>query len=255
MSGRRLAWGAVPAALYVTLALAMVGAGRPVLPLFDGVGPAEPYRWVDPPDDAATPGQTPLPGRSSFPLEPNSAVTVISEDGQAQASALTENLVLPKDEREVVATLTPLDPETIGPPPQGQRFDSNAYEVEMVYEPSGDPVELTGEVTVLLRYARHGTMLRLWTGSAWEPLETTVLAGTLQVFANPTEIGTFVVTGPPQPPGGGGDEDRGTPWQIWVAYGAAGLAVIAAVELLIRRRRAEAEKKRTGKRGKSKKKR
>lgn len=232
MTRRRLAWGGMAAAAYVAVALALVGAGRPVLPLFDGLAPQAPYRWVTRPEGVRGPSQPPLPGSATVPMEENSALTVITEDAQAQLSALTDSLVLAPGQEELSGELTPLDPATLGPPPPGRRFDSNAYEAMMTYLPSGDPVEITANVTVLLRYARHATRIHRWTGSRWAPLQTTVLDGTLQVFANTREMGIFVATGPETSP-----PDGGIGWPLWVAYGAGGLAVLVGLELFLRRRR------------------
>ena len=237
MTGRRLAWGGLAGTAYVAVALALLAGGRPVLPLFDGLAPQTPYRWVTPPEDAQGQNQQPLAGSATTPLEENSAITVITEDAQAQASALTENLALPPDQEELAGEVTPLDPATLGPPPEGKRFDTNAYEAVMTYLPSGDPVEIEGEVTILLRYASHATRLHRWDGSTWTPLESTVLAGTLQIFANTKELGIFVAIGPERAP----PPDEGIPWQVWVGYGGGALAVLTGLELFLRHRRKRSE--------------
>lgn len=248
MTTRGLSWGVAAAAAYLVVATLLVGSGRPVLPLFDGLAPMEPYRWVEAPPGFDAENQEPLPGRTRGPLEPGGAIIVVTDDGQAQASLLTDDVVLQEDQRTAAASMTPTDPASLGPPPRGERFDSNAYEVTMTYAPSGEPLELTGEATVLLRYAAHATTIARWdeTSGAWEPLESTVLSGTLQVFAGSDELGTFVALGSEQS-GPGAEEEDGF-WLRWVLYGAAGLVVVVAVELYLRwrrRPRSRAQRRRT----------
>lgn len=239
---RRLRWGLAAAGAYLLVAAILLASGRPVLPLFDGLAPMT-YRWVDPPEGFEAENQEPLPGRARVPLEEGSAITVITQDGQAQISILTEDVVIPEGQRAAVGTLTALDPSTLGPPPAGQRFDSNAHEAEVIYLPSeeplefaeGDPTEDPPGATVLLRYAAHATRLARWdeATSSWTPLESTVLRGTLQIYAPSTELGVFVALGPV----GTAPEEEGGFWLRWVLYGAAGLVVIVAVELYLRWRR------------------
>lgn len=242
MKARRLRWGLAAAGSYLLVAAVLFASGRPVLPLFDGLAPMT-YRWVDPPPDFETGNQEPLPGRTRVPLEEGSAITVITDDGQAQLSILTEDVVFPEGQRAAVGTLTALDPSTFGPPPAGLRFDSNAYEAEVVYVPSEEPLELAeGDpdddppgATILLRYAAHATRLARWdeaTGS-WTFLESTLLRGTLQIYSPSTELGVFVALGPRDT----APQEEGGFWPRWVLYAAAGLVVIAAVELYLRWRR------------------
>ncbi|HEX6263579.1 MAG TPA: hypothetical protein VF097_12105, partial [Actinomycetota bacterium] len=187
----RLRWGLAAAGAYLLVAAALLAGGRPVLPLFDGLAPVE-YRWVTPPPGFEQGNQQPLDGRSRAPLEEGGAITVITADGQAQISILTEDVVVPEGQRAVVGTLTPVDPAGLGPPPTGLRFDSNAYEAEVVYVPSGEPLEFAEgdpaedppSATILLRYAAHATQLARWdeATSSWTNLEATLLRGTLQIY-------------------------------------------------------------------------
>jgi hypothetical protein len=245
MTAGRLRWGLAAAGAYLLVAGVLIASGHPVLPLFDGLVPTT-YRWVDPPPGFERENQEALPGRSRVPLEEEGAITVITDDGQAQVSILTQDVVIPEGQRAVVASLTALDPATIGPPPAGQRFDSNAYEAEVLYLPSeeplefaeGDPAEDPPSATILLRYASHATRLVRWdesTGS-WTPLQSTLLRGTLQIYAPSTELDMFAALGPITPPG----EDEGWPfWLRWALYAAAGLVVVLGVEVYLRWRRKE----------------
>lgn len=240
---RRLSWGVAAAGTYLLVAAFLLGTGRPVLPLFDGLAPVE-YRWVDPPPGFEEGNREPLGGRTRVPLEEGGAITVITDDGQAQISVLTEDVVFPEGQRAVVGTLTADDPATYGPPPAGMRFDSNAYEAEVVYVPSEEPLEFTeggaGEAppsaTILLRYAAHATQLVRWdeATSSWTPLPATLLRGSLQIHAPSTELGVFAALGPPTPP----PQEEGLPfWVRWALYAAGGLLIVLGVEVYLRWRR------------------
>lgn len=245
---RRYPWGVVAAGAYLVVAALLLMSGRPVLPLFDGLVPLD-YRWVDPPPGFEEGNEEPLDGRSRVPLDEEGAITVITDDGQAQMSILTEDVVVPEGQRAVVGTLTAVDPSTYGPPPPGMRFDSNAYEAEVVYVPSEEPLEFAegdaGEAppsaTILTRYAAHATQLARWDEDAgsWTPLPATLLRGTLQIYAPSTELGVFVAFGPPLPPD---QEGEGWPfWVRWALYAAGGLVVVLAVEVYLRWRRPASE--------------
>jgi hypothetical protein len=219
-----LRWAPVVAAAYVSLAAISVAVwGFPHRPVFDGQGPARPYRWVDPPPDLAETNQEPLAGSGRMPLDPtgSTARSIQTRDAQAQISFF-HGAFPPADDRAVQVQVRPLDPDVLGPPPRGMRFDGNAYEWVATYEPSARTAELSTEVMLVLRYARHGTALLRWTGSAWERLGTDVIPASLAVFASTRELGTFVAAGPPLPP------PRGFPWGA-LALLSGGAAVVAAV--------------------------
>jgi hypothetical protein len=241
MSARHLQWGLAAATLYVAAGLIPASLGVPVLPVFDGLAPPEPYRWVSPPlDTPEVPGiEEPLTGEETIPVDEHfGAFAVITPDGQAQFSLLADAVELPPGEEAIAMTLTPLDPESLAPPPGGLRFDSNAYRGEAEYVPSGDPVTITEEATVLLRYSIHAEDILRWDGTEWQPLETTVLQGTLQVFTNTPELGAFVAVGPQF-------EETGPGWQLWVGVVAGAAALLIGLEVFLRRRRSRARRGKT----------
>lgn len=231
---RGFLWGAAAAVAYVVTGVLSVSTGRPVLPVFDGLAPPVPYRWVSPPPELEAGNVPPAPGRDTIDVGANPGVFgATTDDGQAHVTLPAEFVKLPEEVDAIRVALTPLDPETLGPPPDGMRFDGNAYRVTAVYVPSGDPVVLTGDATVLLRYSTHATSMVQLIGDRWTRMETTVVGGTLQLFANTPELGVFAPSGPEI-------EGQGPGWPLWVGLGAGGLALVVTAGVLLRRRRAAA---------------
>lgn len=214
---RRLAWGAAAAVLYLGTALALGASGVPVLPIFDGVQPPAPYRWVDPPPELAEQNQPALGGSFTLPFESLTAgFGVVTEDGQAQVSGSPDAVPEPRGQEALHLEIVPRDPDRVAAPPEGLRFDGNAYEVRAEYRPSGRPASPAAPVSVVVRYPLHATILLRWTGSRWERLQSTPVPATLQVFAETPELGVFVAAAE-------GEAD-GFPWSL-VAAGAAGAAL------------------------------
>jgi hypothetical protein len=244
----RARWGVAAASLYVLTGVVLVRAGSPVLPLFDGLAPPAPYRWVEPPPELAEGNEEPLDANQEIPLgEGLGALSAVTGDGQAQITVIEDAVDAPPDAEAAVLTIEPLDPASLGPPPEGFRFDSNAYRYEAVTVPGDEPLVLTGEATIILTYATRAGRLLRWTGSGWERLDTTVLGGTLQVLANTSELGTFVAAGREQQHGG-------VAWPLWAGIGGGALAAIGGLELWLRRRRRQRALERArGAKAKSKK--
>ena len=244
---RGLLWGTAAAVAYVATGVFSMSTGRPVLPVFDGLAPPVPYRWVSPPPEAEPGNLPPAPGRDTIDVGANPGVFgATTDDGQAHVTLPAEFVELPEEVEAIRVSLTPLDPEMLGPPPDGMRFDGNAYRVTATYVPSGDPVVLTGDATVLLRYSTHATAMVRLVGDRWTRMETTVVGGTLQLFANTPELGVFAPIGPEI-------EGQGPAWPLWVGLGAGGLAVAVAAGVFLRRRSATArgaKRKPTRSRGK-----
>ncbi|MGH2785620.1 MAG: hypothetical protein ACRDJ1_10175 [Actinomycetota bacterium] len=223
MSRRRLALGLALAAVYLASALLLAGRG-PVLPLYDsGPLPNEPYRWVDPPPEFQAGNIVPEGTEQEVAMTDIGTVgsTVVTPDGQA-AVVFKEGAFAPKlGEIALMVEIRPLDPDTLGDPPEQSRFDGNAYTVTATYAKDGSTAALTKSATVILRAPLGGTRLvRLQPPADWAELsETTPVAMSLQVFGESTTLGTFValqtVHGKP------------FPW-LPVSLGASGVAVAAA---------------------------
>lgn len=239
MTGR-LTWGLAAAATYVLLSLAQLGPfGLPFRPLFDGLAPPRPYRWVDPPPEFADENQPPLSGTLELVLGRmgSNADSLITGDGQAQVTFGDRVFRPAGEERAVRAQISPVDPAQFGPPPAGLPFNGNAYEVEAEYLPSGRPAPVAREISMALRYPSHATVILRWDGGGWDRLETGLISANLTVFAATAELGVYVPAGRPQP------ATRGFPWGTlgYLSVGAAALAVALGVRA---RRRGAAERQR-----------
>jgi len=207
MPPRRTPWHKVllPGIAVIAVYLAIVAA-VPTAPhgrvLYDGLVPQPPYRWVHPPGGRQGDNEQPKPYTTFLPFTAGGSVPAEFATDDLQATiTLPANVVEPRPgEAKARVTLTPLDPETLAPPPSGRRFDGNAYRIEAVYDASGAPVKLRGPVTVVLRYAAHATtILRLEKTSdkaAWVRLPTTVYTGSQETLAHSDTLGVFVVSNP-----------------------------------------------------------
>jgi len=189
---RWVTWG-------VTAALAYIGAVAvawpvPVRLLYDGLAPLPPYRWVHPPAERASDNQAPQLGTGTITFGPSGsrAAEVATGDDQALVT-FPQSVIAPRSGApSVKVVITPLDPATVAPAPNGQRFDGNAYRIEANYATSAEPVILSGPVTVVLRYPVHGTLVCRFTDPGWKTLPTNRFDGSQQVLANSDGLGIFV---------------------------------------------------------------
>jgi hypothetical protein len=229
---RRPAFGLAAALVYLGLAAVAFGPGElPVRPLFDGLAPPQPYRWVDPPEALAAQNQPPLAGTGEVPLGPDGSDPgqALTGDGQARL-VLPEGVFPPRDGASAVSiTITPLAPDTAAPPPEGLAFQGNAYRFEAEYVPAGGSAEPVRTANVLLHYPSRATVLLRLDGSAWRRLPSQDVPSNLLIFANSDRLGTFVAAGPPADGGGG---------SLLVVLASGGAALLALVLGLYLRLRA-----------------
>jgi hypothetical protein len=171
----------------------------PVRPLYDGLMPPPPYRYVNPPLDFIRENQPALGGTAMLRLtdkgsEPGSAAT---NDGQAVVT-LASNTVAPRQGEEAIfVALTPLDPRRVVPTALRDRADGNAYRVEVVYAASRAPVVLQRPITIVLRYPVHATEIYQEGTPDWQVLPTTYFPTSFVVYAETRHPGTFVAAAPP----------------------------------------------------------
>jgi len=132
--------------------------------------------------------------------------------------------------------LEPLDPATVAPAPEGQRYDGNAYRVTATYTLSHAPAPLLAPINIVLRYATGANAILRRAGDTWVALSPTTLPITFQVYGPTNDLGTFVATAPPP---------HGVPLSVW-AYrivtillwlAAAAIAGVLVRDYARRRRR------------------
>ena len=225
---RAFAWGMGAAALYLAVAAAGFRSGAvPVRILFDGVAPPPPYRWARPPEALAPGNQAPEGGMGTVSLDAAGSAPASATTGDGQATVNVAGRAVPGERGEVsvVVRVTPLDPAIIGPPPQGLRFDGNAYRIEITYASSGTPVELRRPLTVALRYATGGTSLVRSLGAVCAVLPATRFGGSLHLLVASTETaGVFAAAAPQDLP-----YRLRTPWWWYGLF----LGIPAALALVI----------------------
>lgn len=222
-----LLWGGAAVAFYLAMVWVVVSP-LPVRLLYEGMAPLPPYRWVKPPPDLAATNETPRPwtGTIAFRAGASEPTSLATGDGQVIA-VFRQGAVAPRDgEASVRITLTPLDPETLSPPPAGLRFDGNAYRVDAVYTGRGTAAGLRLPLTVVLRYARHSTTLWRFDAPAWTRLPATAVPESMQIFATSDRLGAFVAAGPAAVGGA----------RPWPAYAAAAAVVLLAGLAFLRAR-------------------
>jgi hypothetical protein len=232
----RLLWGLGVAGLYL-LAAALAHREMPfVRILYDGLAPLPPYRWVHAPPGLQSDPRPPEPGAATVPWTPSGspAVTVTTGDGQCTV-ILKAAAVAPRGRPAAVRVeIAPLDAGRVAPPPPGFRFDSNAYRIDVRYEPSGSPVLLRSPATVLLRAATGATQMVRWSGSRWTAEVRSIGYPLSVVLVDTRDLGTFALIVPHT-----SRAARARPWeQAALPLAVLALALLGALCLYRTRRRA-----------------
>jgi hypothetical protein len=192
---RQIAWGLAASLAYLGVVSVSLSMGWIASrPLYDGLVPLPPYRWVNPPAERTGDNQAPQAETFKVRLTPEGLAdpaSVTTSDGQA---TVTFDHIAAIEGESFVVTITPQDPSQIADPPEGSYFDSNAYKVEAGFEGSQAPVG--GSFTVILRYSVHAREMFALKQGAWEALfQTLVTPIDLQVVARTPVVGTFVASG------------------------------------------------------------
>jgi hypothetical protein len=205
-------------------------------PLYDGLAGIPAYRWVNPPEERVDNNEVPEPDSfkvqvaTSGQADPGSVTT---GDGQA---TMTFNYLPPAPEPySFTLTMTPLDPATVAPAPDGFYFDGNAYRIEALDDRTGAPVE--GSFTTILRFSVHAPQVLAFNGTIWEPVRDPLMTDAdLQVSVDTPANGTFVPAGtgtrPPEQVRAG----ESFPWFSTI-LGLAGLILLFAAAFIAIRRR------------------
>jgi len=166
-------------------------------PLYDGVIPQDPYRYLAPAADQ--PGNPPSYAGTvaiTGTTTPNIVAATSETPPQAQLIAAPGAFEVPAGTTSVAVTIKPISPPS---PALPTGFVGNVYQVSVTA--GGTPLAPVAAipVTVLLRAPAGvdaGTIEQL-TGGVWEPLDTTP-AGLANMFlVNATALGDFAVVATP----------------------------------------------------------
>jgi hypothetical protein len=242
VSDRRRAAVAGVAAVAVYAALATLSGRLGPLsraPLLDGMSP-QPYRWVKPPPDLASTNQPPEPSGFSLIVRNGHvpADTLPSSDGQTILIVPENFVTVPPGTVTITVRITPLDPATLGAPPDGLTVLGNADRIRATFEPSGAPLrKLIHPLEAILVYPAHvgppvdRTVITSSDGTSWHAVDSKESPAFRQI-EGPVAFGYVAVAGPPSAATSGSRS-------IWTIAGAVGVAVVlvgAAVVLVVRRR-------------------
>lgn len=185
------------------VAAAWVVTRPPSPPLYDGIiGPAEPYRYLNPPPGATTHGQ------------PSSASTTVAVSSSGSAAGFLNTseqppqvqflvgegaLVVPAGSTSVTLTVTPVEPPIPLPAADG-RFDGNAYEVTATADKPGTVTVRPGGTppTIVMRGppgSNSAVVYRHVEGGSWQPLHTVPIGGQAPDIqaANTDQLGWFAL--------------------------------------------------------------
>jgi hypothetical protein len=238
-----LAVGLALVSVYAVVCVATLRLTRhDVRPLFEGIGPAAPYRWVNPPKEFE-PGNI-APTRSSADVE-------LRPDGSQSAGLLTSDsqlvLNVPKGAVPARAGATgvtfvfdPVDPAKLARIDEPLRADGNVYRVDIAYQPSNDAVlQLAAPADLLLITPEPADAIlfsvdgRSWTRLASSKHEP----GSGGVSASITQAG-YYLAGTSRPPASAvGASDQGYGTVVAVVVVAALAIALAWTPFVLHRRR------------------
>lgn len=235
---RIYAAGLAIAAIYLLVAGASFSGGLlPRAPVLDGLGPPPPYQWVNPPPSRVKDNKPPGAATQSITASSNGYPgSVTTPDGQCQVLLDATSLPVVPGQGSVAFTMTPLDPASVGPPPAGFNFDSNAYRITGSYQPSGQALT-TLNATIVLTYATSADRVIQWTGSSWKSLDS-IPSGNNQLYVSATSLGIFATAVLGGGSGAGPKQQSSTTLVLEILpFFFVVLAVLAVVLLRVRRRR------------------
>jgi hypothetical protein len=201
---RRLGLAALAVGLLIVIG-AQLTTQLPGPPLYDGIVPYEPYRWLSPPtgypgDPKGVSATVGIEGRRSALV----AVATPELSPQAQVFAVPGALTLPAGATSIKVSIKPVRVST---PPPDSYVDGNVYRIELT-DQAGTPITAPAEqqVSVVLRSANQllpEASIQRFGGAAWEALETSA-TGPGVFSAVVTEFGDFAVVAPGTSPYGKG---------------------------------------------------
>jgi len=192
-------------------------------PLLDGIGPPQPYRWVNPPPDLAATNQPPSSGVFHVPLKVGgSAQTAfVTSDNQVTVIVPGGAFAARPGQIEVILKVDPIDPATLSSPGKGLKVFGNAYRFTATYQPLGDRATLQSPLDVIMLYpstaSLHASVHQLYAspdGKKWTAQEGSDSLAAQQAEGPMPDLGYTLIAGEPgvapattsgsSPPGGSG---------------------------------------------------
>jgi hypothetical protein len=239
-----IAAGIAIAALYVVAAtisshLSPLARG----PLLDGIGPPQPYRWVNPPPDLASTNQSPSAGAFHVPLDPDGshAEVFVTSDNQVTVIAPQGAFATKAGQIEVTLSVTPLDPATLPSPGDKLTIFGNAYRLEAAYQPSGNAARLALPLDLVLLYPvttnLHASLHQLYTSTdkqTWTAQEGSDSLAQQQAEGPMRALGWVVIAGkagtstvtPSSPTGSSGSSTAIVLIVLAACFGLIGLGLL-----------------------------
>lgn len=192
---------AVVVALYLVTALLTARiSGRPVLPLFEGVGPPPDYQWVAPPAAFATGNVQPKVGTVDFPLGPdgNDAGGAADSAGQFVVTLATGAVPPRAGEQNVQVRVEPIDPASLPPLPGGLHPDGNAYRLVAEYSTSKTTLDrFAADVSAVIGLPLAPSKLFVTSDAKqWREVPTAPAAQSTTLGARFRDTGVFLVATP-----------------------------------------------------------
>jgi hypothetical protein len=236
---RALAWGAAVCVLYGVSAI-VSGHLSPVArrPILDGIAPPTAYRWVTPPSELAGTNQPPETASATVGLDAGGNGTKVITTGDAQVT-----LILPKGaiapspgQTDADVSIEPVDPATLGPPPDELQVAGNAYLLSATYQPSGDavttlvvPAELVLVYPVLPNDHGGHDLIASAKGKRWDTIETNDLVSVAQADGPLRTLGYVAVAKGPSTSPTSSVSPSGGSGSFPVTIVIVGLAVIVLI--------------------------
>ncbi len=215
-------------------------SGRHLLPLFEGIGPPPPYKWVKPPPAFASGNTPPQPAAADVALSGGTSAqaSATTPDGQVFVNLAARALPPHGNDTNVHVTVTPSDPAALAPVPPDLVADGNAYRLALTYQPSNTPVDSiagSADVALLAPIPAHA-LLYSADGQSWTKLTSQYIRTTSTMIASITRPGWYLVAATPSAASAvSAPAKKGTSTGV-IAIVVAGLAIVLALVPAVRRR-------------------
>ena len=246
---QRLVGLAAAAGLYVIAAAITAGVGNHSLrPIYEGIGPSSPYRWVHPPSAfKSTNAQPAVISSESIGLanEQTDVFGAGTFDGQLVLSIPAGSIAPSAAQDAIEITITAKDPAKLGTLPVGVYSDGNAYLISAAYQPGQAKItESRKPIDLVIRTPVPSTELLFSSGGrTWTAIPDHHIPGQTAVASTVTSFGYILAASPIPVVAGGTSRGNST-----LVLGVLGLAAVLLLSIAVgwrvrdrrRRRRAGA---------------